>query len=100
MLAMIAVRGLTLSRSLYPPCTITARVPGGGVTADPSIDDLRIVPCRPQQGFEVGRKCLLRSNPEACRVAIAQRNDATGLGIRRTSEQERTQEKQAGEYAR
>src|SRR5215213_4145536 len=71
-------------------CVEAAEHPGGGVATDPSIDDLHIIPCPPPQGFQVGRKCLLWSNPEACCVAVAERDNAAGLGIRWTSIQDRT----------
>ena len=51
-----------------------------GVSADPGVPDLNIVPGCSQQAFQLRRKCLVTLNPEASRVAVPKRNDPDWLG--------------------
>ena len=51
-----------------------------GVSADPSVPHLNIVPGGSQQAFQLSRKCLAAPNTEASRVAVPKRNDPDWLG--------------------
>src|SRR5215216_953492 len=50
-----------------------------GVSADPRVPDLNIVPGGSQQAFQLSRECLVTPNPEASRVAVAKGNDPDWL---------------------
>ena len=66
-----AVRNITIQSSQH--CL-------EGVSADPSVPDLNIVPGGSQQAFQLRWKCMVTPNPKASRVAVPKRHDPDWLG--------------------